>query len=188
MTMTTAPAAMAARSPADGVLGRRDHGLAVEEFQLPELEARGKPVLDQSDVVREGWDKHGARSRLDRRRTVKEAVKRRAVQAHPLPFTSDDLRFRQLVPQPKPSSSAVLFFMLDVSSSMSLPSGNWPKPSFSSHLRTAPQIPQYRNPLPRPRGACLGIQRGRVLRSQRHGRHDGLDRFAAGAGTAAATL
>ena len=92
-----------------------------EEFQLPELEVRGKAVLHQSDVVREGWDKHGARSRLDRRRTVKEAVKRRAVQAHPLPFTSDDLRFRQLVPQPKPSSSAVLFFMLDVSSSMSLP-------------------------------------------------------------------
>ena len=69
-------------------------------------------------MVREGWDKRGARSRLDRRRTVKEAVKRRAVQARPAPFTNDDLRFRQLVRQPRPSSNAVVFFVLDVSSSM----------------------------------------------------------------------
>jgi uncharacterized sporulation protein YeaH/YhbH (DUF444 family) len=90
-----------------------------DEFQLPQLEPRGKAMLDHSDVVREGWDKHGARSRLDRRRTVKEAIKRRSVQANPPPFSNDDLRFRQLVPHPRPSSNAVLFFMLDVSSSMS---------------------------------------------------------------------
>lgn len=89
-----------------------------EEFQLPQLEPRGKAVLDHSDVVREGWDKRGARARLDRRRTIKQAIKRRAVQADPAPFSNEDLRFRQLVPRPKPSSSAVLFFLLDVSSSM----------------------------------------------------------------------
>ena len=38
-----------------------------EEFQLPELKPRGKATLDQPEVVREGWDRHGARSRLDRR-------------------------------------------------------------------------------------------------------------------------
>jgi uncharacterized sporulation protein YeaH/YhbH (DUF444 family) len=92
-----------------------------EEFQLPELQPRGKATLDQPDVVREGWDKHGARSRLDRRRTVKEAIKRRAVQSAPAPFTNDDLRFRQLVQHPRPSSSAVVFFVLDVSSSMTQP-------------------------------------------------------------------
>lgn len=89
-----------------------------EDLQLPELEPRGKTALDDADLVRAGWDKRGARSRLDRRRTVKEAVKRRAIQPQAPPFTNDDLRFRQLVPAPRPVSSAVLFFMLDVSSSM----------------------------------------------------------------------
>jgi uncharacterized sporulation protein YeaH/YhbH (DUF444 family) len=52
--------------------------------------------LTNVELVREGWDKRGARSRLDRRRTVKEAIKRRAMQTNPVPFTNDDLRFRQL--------------------------------------------------------------------------------------------
>jgi uncharacterized sporulation protein YeaH/YhbH (DUF444 family) len=92
-----------------------------EAFQLPQLQPRGKSTLDQPDMVREGWDKHGARSRLDRRRTVKQAIKRRAVQVAPAPFTNDDLRFRQLVQHPRPSSNAVVFFVLDVSSSMTQP-------------------------------------------------------------------
>jgi len=89
-----------------------------DEFQLPELQPRGNATLEEPEYVREGWDKRGARSRLDRRRTVKEAIKRRAVQARPAPFTNDDLRFRQLVHHPRPSSNAVVFFVLDVSSSM----------------------------------------------------------------------
>ncbi|MYM80913.1 DUF444 family protein [Duganella sp. FT50W] len=89
-----------------------------EDLALPQLEPRGNATLDDTDMVRAGWDKRGARSRLDRRRTVKEAVKRRAVQAAPAAFTNDDLRFHQLVRQPKPSCNAVVFFMLDVSSSM----------------------------------------------------------------------
>ena len=49
--------------------------------------------------MREGWDKRGARSRLDRRTTMKEAVKRRADPGTDpgLPIVNDDLRFRQLV-------------------------------------------------------------------------------------------
>jgi uncharacterized sporulation protein YeaH/YhbH (DUF444 family) len=68
--------------------------------------------------VREGYDKHGARSRLDRRLTVKEAIKRRAIQADPVPFTNEDLRFRQVVARQRPSSSAVILFVIDVSASM----------------------------------------------------------------------
>ena len=53
---------------------------------------------DEPDYVREGWDKRGARSRLDRRRTMKEAIKRRVDAGRTRsPFTDDDLRFRQLV-------------------------------------------------------------------------------------------
>ena len=89
-----------------------------EDLKLPELKPRPGSRVDEVEFVREGWDKRGARSRLDRRRTVKEAIKRRAVQADPVPFTNDDLRFRQLVARPRPSTSAVILFAIDVSASM----------------------------------------------------------------------
>ncbi|NHZ61451.1 DUF444 family protein [Massilia sp. CCM 8694] len=90
-----------------------------EELKLPELTPKNSARIDEVELVREGWDKRGARSRLDRRRTVKEAIKRRAVQADAVPFTNDDLRFRQLVSRPRPSTSATILFVLDVSASMS---------------------------------------------------------------------
>lgn len=89
-----------------------------EELRLPELKPRNSARIDDVELVREGWDKRGARSRLDRRRTVKEAIKRRAVQADAVPFTNDDLRFRQLVSRQRPSTSATLLCVIDVSASM----------------------------------------------------------------------
>lgn len=89
-----------------------------EELKLPDLRPKRSSVVDDEALVREGWDKHGARARLDRRRTVKEAVKRRAVQKNPVPFTNDDLRFRQLVQRRKTATNAVVIFALDVSASM----------------------------------------------------------------------
>ena len=89
-----------------------------DELELPNLEPRPSSTLDEIDYVREGWDKRGARPRLDRRRTLKEAVRRRAVQGDAVPFTDDDLRFRQLARRPRPSTAAVVAYVLDVSSSM----------------------------------------------------------------------
>jgi uncharacterized sporulation protein YeaH/YhbH (DUF444 family) len=89
-----------------------------EELKLPDLKPKPSARIDEMELVREGWDKRGARSRLDRRRTVKEAIKRRAVQTDPVPFTNDDLRFRQLVTRQRPSTSAVILFVIDVSASM----------------------------------------------------------------------
>ena len=89
-----------------------------EELKLPELKPRRTATMDEPDYVREGWDKRGARSRLDRRRTIKEAVKRRAVQADAVPITNDDLRFRQLVKRSSPAINAAVIFALDVSGSM----------------------------------------------------------------------
>ncbi|HUP29974.1 MAG TPA: DUF444 family protein, partial [Usitatibacter sp.] len=97
-----------------------------EELKLPELKPKRMANMDQSEYIREGWDKRGARSRLDRRRTMKEAVKRHAVQGNtalstqdePLSLTNDDLRFRQLVKRPMPATSAAVIFALDVSGSM----------------------------------------------------------------------
>ena len=93
-----------------------------EELKLPELKPKHAATLDETDYVREGWDKRGARSRLDRRRTMKEAVKRRAIQEEaveePVALTNEDLRFRQLVRRPRPATSAAVIFALDVSGSM----------------------------------------------------------------------
>jgi sporulation protein YhbH len=89
-----------------------------EELRLPDLQPKRNTTISDDELVREGWDKHGARARLDRRRTVKEAVKRRAVQENPVAFTNDDLRFRQLVQRRKPATNAVVIFALDVSASM----------------------------------------------------------------------
>jgi sporulation protein YhbH len=89
-----------------------------EELKLPDLKPKPSARIDEMELVREGWDKRGARSRLDRRRTVKEAIKRRAMQTNPVPFTNDDLRFRQLVTRSRPSTSATVFFVIDVSASM----------------------------------------------------------------------
>jgi len=89
-----------------------------DEMKLPDLKPKQSSAVEDTELVREGWDRRGARSRLDRRRTVKEAVKRRAVQEHPVAFTDDDLRFRQLVRRRKPATNAAVMFALDVSGSM----------------------------------------------------------------------
>lgn len=88
-----------------------------EELQLPNLKTKSGAV-EQTDYTREGWDRRGARSRLDRRRSLKESIKRRAVQEDGPVFSNEDLRFRQLVKREQPATQAVIFFTLDVSSSM----------------------------------------------------------------------
>ena len=89
-----------------------------EEMQLPNLKARVGPA-DDDDWMREGWDRRGARSRLDRRRSLKEIGQApRQSRALRLRFTDEDLRYRQLARRKQPATQAVVFFMLDVSGSM----------------------------------------------------------------------
>jgi sporulation protein YhbH len=88
-----------------------------EELKLPNLK-RKEGRMQESDYAREGWNRRGVRSRLDRRRSVKEAIKRRARQTEGPAFTDDDLRYRQLVMRKQPTTEAVVVFAMDVSSSM----------------------------------------------------------------------
>jgi hypothetical protein len=89
-----------------------------EELRLPNLQVKAG-VLEDTEYTREGWDRRGARSRLDRRRSLKESIKRRSIQPEGPVFSNDDLRFRQLTRRKQPATQAVVFFSLDVSSSMS---------------------------------------------------------------------
>jgi uncharacterized sporulation protein YeaH/YhbH (DUF444 family) len=88
-----------------------------EELQLPNLQARSGTTRDE-DYQREGWSRRGVRSRLDRRRSLKESLKRRSVDPAGPAFTDEDLRYRQLVMRRRPVTQAVVFFAMDVSSSM----------------------------------------------------------------------
>ncbi len=88
-----------------------------EELKLPNLQAKTGTTQDD-DYRREGWSRRGVRSRLDRRRSLKESLKRRAVDPEGPAFTDEDLRFRQLVMRRQPATQAVVFFAMDVSSSM----------------------------------------------------------------------
>jgi uncharacterized sporulation protein YeaH/YhbH (DUF444 family) len=91
-----------------------------EEMKLPNLKARvGR--AEESDWVREGWDRRGVRARLDRRRSMRESVKRRAVRQDLPTLTDDDLRFRQLKKREQPTTQAVVFLLMDVSASMGEP-------------------------------------------------------------------
>ncbi|MGH8228929.1 MAG: DUF444 family protein [Steroidobacteraceae bacterium] len=89
-----------------------------EEMQLPNLKARSGPS-ESAEWVREGWDRRGPRSRLDRRRSIKERVKRQGGQPASPNFIDEDLRYRQLARRRQPAVHAVVFFLLDVSGSMS---------------------------------------------------------------------
>ena len=88
-----------------------------EELKLPNLKRKTGATSDD-ELVREGWNRRGARSRLDRRRSLKEAIKRRAIDRNGPAFIDEDLRFRQLVMREKPATKAVVFLAMDVSSSM----------------------------------------------------------------------
>ena len=86
--------------------------------KLPNLQPR-VGATEESEWKREGWDRRGARSRLDRRRSLKESVKRRALEPDSPAFTDEDLRYRQLTRRRQPALRAAVFFLLDVSGSMS---------------------------------------------------------------------
>ncbi len=89
-----------------------------EDMRLPNLQPKIGAAED-SEWKKEGWDRRGARSRLDRRRSLKESVKRRALDVDSPAFTDEDLRFRQLTRRRQPALRAAIFFLLDVSGSMS---------------------------------------------------------------------
>lgn len=89
-----------------------------EELALPDLKPRRSESLSEDQYRKEGWGKTGPRALLDRRRTMREAIKRRATREDAPPFTNEDLRYRQLTQRRSPSTNAVVALVLDVSASM----------------------------------------------------------------------
>jgi len=96
-----------------------------DSLELPELERKQlKKLLDQKPK-RHGYRNKGIRPRLDKKQTVKKMLTRRniakrvqEVEEEDFPFRESDLRYKHVQRQRHHHSNAVLFFVMDISGSM----------------------------------------------------------------------
>ena len=102
-------------------------GIMFEDLELPDLERKALREIEATRQSRhKGYRPVGIRIRLDKRRTVKEKIRRRL--AHQMsgneksenrfPFHENDLVFRRMMPDIKKESNAVVVCMMDTSGSM----------------------------------------------------------------------
>ena len=99
-----------------------------DSLELPDLERKHIQKIFEKKMQRHGYRSEGIRPRLDKKQTMKKKLKRKAaarrVGSHEdgeeerFPFHHDDLRYRHIKPVMKTTSSAVIFFMMDISGSM----------------------------------------------------------------------
>jgi hypothetical protein len=110
-----------------------------EDLELPDLERKAlREIESQRFVKRKGYRQVGIRVRLDKRRTVRERVKRKvaverrlklsgtpaavlprgAVGAQRFPFHQEDLVYRFMTTDVKKESNAVVLCLMDTSGSM----------------------------------------------------------------------
>jgi hypothetical protein len=102
-----------------------------EDLELPDLERKKLRAIEvQRQSRRKGYRPVGIRVRLDKRRTVREKLRRRlASHAKPVdggfeerfPFHVDDLVYRHVATDIKKESNAVVLCMMDTSGSMDTP-------------------------------------------------------------------
>jgi len=114
-----------------------DVGVTLEELaeylfgdlELPDLEKKQFRFISQESIKRKGYRFKGIRPRLSKKETLKRRIRRRKmaekIGSHDpadnerFPFHQNDLKYHHLKPKIKENSSAVIFFLMDVSGSMS---------------------------------------------------------------------
>jgi sporulation protein YhbH len=103
-------------------------GIMFEDLELPDLEKKKlRHIESERQSRRKGYRPVGIRVRLDKRRTVKEKLRRRlASRIKPdenerevrFPFHENDLVYRHMTTDIRKESNAVIFCMMDTSGSM----------------------------------------------------------------------
>jgi hypothetical protein len=98
------------------------------DLNLPDLEKKRFKFVKEKTLKRKGYRKAGIPARLSKRETLKRKIRRKnsAIKSglfdpesdERFPFHKDDLKYKNLKPRVKESSSAVVFFLMDVSGSM----------------------------------------------------------------------
>jgi hypothetical protein len=99
------------------------------DLELPDLEKKQFRFLSQKSLKRKGYRFEGIRPRLSKKETLKRKIRRRKMaqnrgtydpeQDERFPFHKDDLKYHHIKPKKKENSAAVIFFLMDVSGSMS---------------------------------------------------------------------
>ena len=99
------------------------------DLQLPDLEKKRFRFVSQETFKRSGYRFQGIRPRLSKKETIKRKIRRRKIaekvgtydpeSGERFPFHRDDLKYHHIKPKIKENSSAVIFFLMDVSGSMS---------------------------------------------------------------------
>jgi len=99
------------------------------DLELPDLEKKQFRFVSEETIKRKGYRFKGIRPRLSKKETLKRKIRRRKMAEkvgtydpqtdERFPFHQDDLKYRHIKPKTKENSSAVIFFLMDVSGSMS---------------------------------------------------------------------
>ena len=98
------------------------------DLDLPELEKKQFKFITEEKMKRKGKRPYGIRPRLSKKETIKQKIKRKkaAIKAgihdpesdERFPFHESDLRYKHIAPVEKENTTAVIFFVMDVSGSM----------------------------------------------------------------------
>ena len=98
------------------------------DLELPDLEKKKFRFVSQESIKRKGYRFKGIRPRLSKKETIKRKIRRKkmAIAAgtydpdseERFPFHKNDLKYHHIKPKEKDHSSAVVFFLMDVSGSM----------------------------------------------------------------------
>ena len=97
-----------------------------KDLELPELEKKTLKSITGEKYKRHGYRPQGIKPRLDKKKTAIQRLKRRAAQKknkkeseeERFPYSQNDLTYRHIKEVKKHTSSAVIFFVMDVSGSM----------------------------------------------------------------------
>ena len=100
------------------------------DLELPDLEKKTFRFVTHETLRRKGYRFKGIRPRLSKKETIKRKIRRRKIAekigihdpetGERFPFHEDDLKYRHVKPKSKENSAAVIFFLMDVSGSMSM--------------------------------------------------------------------
>jgi sporulation protein YhbH len=103
-------------------------GYLFNDLELPELEKKNFKFTTQEKMKRKGKRPYGIRPRLSKKETIKQKIRRKkaAIKAGTFDpngddrftFHESDLRYKHIAPVVKENTAAVVFFVMDVSGSM----------------------------------------------------------------------
>ena len=97
------------------------------DLGLPDLEKKKLSDIKSDRLKRSGYRTEGIMPRLDRKKSAIARIKRmkaagfdpeKAEEGETFPFHEDDLKYRHYKLKEEPNTNAVVFFVMDVSGSM----------------------------------------------------------------------